>query len=123
MSEDPRPRVWVGHITLKTNNLAASDTFLQALGMRPIFKSDDVAILELRGGTHIVVEKSETESEPEAGFDLMVEDLNQAHADYASLGLVPSEISRGRIHDAFTVRDPGGATITVNSNHVSDLPV
>jgi catechol 2,3-dioxygenase-like lactoylglutathione lyase family enzyme len=121
MADDPRPRVWVGHIVLNTTDLDASDAFMQALGMRPIFKNEGVAILELRGGTHIVLEKGEVSGE--ADFDLMVDDIDQAHADYAELGLSPSEISHGSIHDAFTVRDPGGATITVNSNHVSDLPV
>ena len=123
MTDESRPGVWVGHVVLKTPRLGASETFMQTLGMRPIFKNDGVAILELRGGTHIVLEQCTADVDGDAEFDLMVEDVDQAHAEYQRVGLAPSEISRGRIHDAFTVRDPGGATITINSSHVSDLPV
>jgi hypothetical protein len=37
--------------------------------------------------------------------------------------MAPSEISRGKIHDFFTVRDPSGLDLTFNSTHVSDHPV
>ena len=33
-------------------------------------------------------------------------------------GLEPSPIERGRIHSAFTMRDPDGYRVTVNSSHV-----
>ena len=120
---DDRPAVWVGHITLPTNRLQESDTFMQKLGMRPIFSNDEVAILELRGGTHIVLAKQDAAVQGDAEFDLMVEELDEIHRDYAARGLEPSEISRGDIHDSFTVRDPGGVQIVVNSTHVSDQPV
>ena len=120
---DDRPPVWVGHITLPTNRLEESETFMQKLGMRPIFRNDEVAILELRGGTHIVLAKQEAVAEGDAEFDLMVEELDEAHRDYVARGLEPSEISRGDIHDSFTVRDPGGVQIVVNSTHASDQPV
>ena len=94
-----------------------------SLGMRPIFANDSVSILELRGGTHIVLEKCAEPQDGQAAFDLMVEDIDAAHADYQRLDLGPSEITRGRIHDSFTLRDPGGCTITVNSSHVSEFPV
>lgn len=120
---DDRPPVWVGHITLPTNRLDESETFMQKIGMRPIFRGDDVAVLELRGGTHIVLMKQGEPAEGIADFDLMVEELDETHRDFAARGLEPSEISRGNIHDSFTIRDPGGMQITVNSTHVSDQPV
>jgi hypothetical protein len=51
-------------------------------------------------------------------FDLMVEDVDATHADWAARGLDPTPIERGRIHAAFTMRDPDGYRVTVNSSHV-----
>ena len=53
----------------------------------------------------------------------MVEDLAATHRHFAELGIAPSEVSSGDIHDSFTLRDPSGYDVTVNSSHVSDLPV
>ena len=120
---DPRPPVWVGHISLTTDRLAESNDFMVVLGMRPIVKGKDFAVLELRAGPHLVLmEKPEIEPGV-APFDLMVEDLDATHARLAELGLSPSEVTEGRIHRSFTVRDPSGHVITFNSSHVSDQPV
>ncbi len=101
MSIDQRPPVAVGHVRLPATDIATAESWLQSVGLRPIFADDDLAVLELRGGTHIVVRK--TEQTPMAGsaapFDLMVDDIEAARRDYAAKGLGPSEISRGRIHE------------------------
>ena len=120
---DRRPPVWVGHVLMKTSNIAESNKFMIALGMRPITDGDGFAVLELRGGTHLVLLPAEEELSGSAPFDLMVEDLDETHTDLASRGLSPSEISRGDIHDSFTIRDPSGLDVTFNSTHVSDQPV
>ena len=120
---DARPPVWVGHIQLTTDRLAESHDFMVALGMRPIVKGDGFAVLELRAGTHLVLlEKPEVEPGA-APFDLMVEDLDATRTRLSALELFPSEITGGRIHRSFTVRDPSGQEITFNSSHVSDEPV
>ena len=120
---DPRPPVWVGHISLTTDRLERSREFMIQLGMRPIAQGDDFAVLELRAGTHLVLFRRD-EIEPKAApFDLMVEDLDATHARLAGLGLEPSEIRGGKIHRSFDVHDPSGHTITFNSSHVSDQPV
>lgn len=120
---DERPPVWVGHVALRTQVLDDTETFMEQIGMRKVFRGDDVAILELRGGIHIALIR-DAEAEPaQAGFDLMVEDLDAVHADYADLGLPVSDIERGNIHDSFVVTEPGGSTIVVNSSHVTDQPV
>ena len=46
-----------------------------------------------------------------------------SHKEFEKLGLSPSTIEDGRIHRSFTISDPSGYEITVNSTHVSDLPV
>lgn len=120
---DSRPPVWVGHVSMATANLPESQTFMERLGMRPMFRNESVAIFELRGGTHLVLVADENARAGDAPFDLMVEDLDATHADLAERGLSPSPIEQGRIHNSFTVTEPGGGRITVNSTHVSSLPV
>ena len=118
-----RPPVWVGHIALGTDELAASHDFMVKLGMRSIVVQEDVAVLELRGGTHLVLLPADGRGGTPAGFDLMVEDLDATHAGLSKLGLSPSQIERGTIHDSFVIHEPGGHPITFNSTHVSDQPV
>jgi hypothetical protein len=122
---DQRPPVAVGHVRLPCADVAAAARWLETAGLRPIVTMDGLAVLELRGGTHVVVRK--TELPPALGtpapFDLMVDDIDAAHRDYAEKGLSPSEISRGRIHDSFELPGPGGWTFTVNSSHASGKPV
>lgn len=122
---DQRPPVAVGHVRLPASNVAASARWLESVGLRPIFQDIDLAVLEFRGGTHVVVRKPD---EPlvagrTAPFDLMVDDIEAARRDYAAKGLAPSEISRGRIHDSFHLVGPDGYDFTVTSSHAGGRPV
>jgi catechol 2,3-dioxygenase-like lactoylglutathione lyase family enzyme len=122
-SADERPPVWIGHVAMHTSKVAASSKFMQLIGMRLVAGGDEFAVLEMRGGTHLVL-TSDTESRLVKGsFDLMVEDLDASHARFAGLGLEPGAIERGQIHDCFELREPGGSLITFNSSHVGDLPI
>lgn len=121
-TSDLRPAVWVGHVTMQTSDIAASNRFMVDLGMRAIVDGEGFAVLELRGGTHLVLLGVEGPLSGSAPFDLMVEDLDATHRDFAKRGLAPSAISRGNIHDSFTIRDPSGLDIQFNSTHVSDQP-
>lgn len=115
-----RPPVWVGHLTVGVTDLARSTAFWTGLGMRAVEQNPEVTVLELRGGTHLVLYPAEVApvAGTEVGFDLMVEDLAATHAAWDAAGLAPSPISHGRIHDWFTVADPDGWVLTVNSSHV-----
>ena len=113
-----RPPVWIGHAVLQVGDLERSADFWRDLGMREIDRGDQVAILELRGGTHLVLVPGTRTEDAETPFDLMVDDLDATHAQYRERGLDPSPIEQGRIHAAFTVRDPDGHLVTVNSSHV-----
>jgi hypothetical protein len=86
---------------------------------------EELAVLELRGGTHVVVRRAEPPPAPGAGapFDLMVDDIDASHRIYAGLGLSPSPVRRGRIHDSFELAGPDGWTFTINSSHASGEPV
>jgi catechol 2,3-dioxygenase-like lactoylglutathione lyase family enzyme len=121
---DQRPPVAVGHVRLPCSDVAAAARWLETVGLRPIVQMDDLAVLEVRGGTHVVVRKTEPPTPgATAPFDLMVDDIDATHRDYAEKGLSPSSISRGRIHDSFTVAGPSGWLFTVNSSHASGKPV
>jgi len=116
---DQRPPVAVGHVRLPVTDVAVAERWLESVGLRPIFADASLAVLELRGGTHVVVRKAEQlpTSGSAAPFDLMVDDIEATRSDYAAKGLGPSEISRGRIHDSFHLSGPDGYDFTVNSSH------
>jgi catechol 2,3-dioxygenase-like lactoylglutathione lyase family enzyme len=114
---DDRPPVWVGHVRLSVSDLDRSADFWREIGMREIERNADVAVLELRGGTHLVLLPG-TPAADEAPFDVMVDDLAATHAQWEALGLDPSPITHGSIHSSFTVRDPDGYRVTVDSSHV-----
>jgi hypothetical protein len=121
---DPRPPVAVGHVHLLVRDVGAAARWLETVGLRPIVTRDELAVLELRGGTHVVVRAAEPPAPGSpAPFDLMVDDIDAAHRDYAAKGLSPSPIRRGRIHDSFELAGPDGWTFTINSSHASDQPV
>ena len=122
---DERPPVWIGHMFLAATDVEKTATFMRKIGMRDIFQSDSIVVLELRGGTHLLLQPTADAIAPgtKAPFDLMVDEIDASHAEFEKLGLSPSTIEDGRIHRSFTISDPSGYEITVNSTHVSNLPV
>lgn len=121
--DDKRPPVWVGHVAMHSERVGQTSEFMQTIGMRLVAGEDDFAVLEMRGGTHLVVTKDPDSSLIRGRFDLMVDDLDATHAHFKSLGLEPGAIERGNIHDCFEVTEPGGQVILFNSSHVGNLPV
>jgi len=122
---DERPPVAVGHVRILVGDVGDAAHWLETVGLRPIVTMEDLAVLELRGGTHVVVRKAAEPPAPgtPAPFDLMVDDIDTARRDYTEKGLQPSAISRGRIHDSFTVPGPAGLVFTINSSHASGKPI
>ena len=49
------PAAALGHFVLKVNDTNISYEFYTKLGLRPVGLLPDVAIIELRGGTHILL--------------------------------------------------------------------
>ena len=116
---DDRPRVWTGHLgPVPVPDLDAGVDFYLALGCRSVHRQENMAIFELRGGTHLIVDVGDPQPGQPSPFDLMVDDLDAAHADYAAAGIEPTEIVDGQIHRTFTVDDPGGRVIRVYDSHV-----
>lgn len=112
--------MWIGHAVHRVTDLERSAEFWREVGLREVGRDESVVVLELRGGTHLILlpgDAPETDDE-DAPFDLMVDDLEATHEQWHTRGLDPSPIERGRIHDAFSVRDPDGYKVTVSNSHV-----
>ena len=124
-SDDARPPVAVGHVRMDVNDLHSACDLLERLGLRPVNRHDTFAVLELRGGTHLIVRAGEHEIEPGrmAPIDLMVDDVAETHARYRGMGLDPSEITSGSIHSSFTIPFTDGYRLKITSSHTSGRPV
>jgi predicted dinucleotide-binding enzyme len=122
---DQRPPVAIGHVSLNATDIGAASHWLATVGLRPLVSSTDLAVLELRGGTHLVVVQAEQPPDPRtvAPFDLMFDDVDATHRIFAERGLSPSPIRRGRIHDSFELIGPDGWVFTINSSHASGHPI
>jgi catechol 2,3-dioxygenase-like lactoylglutathione lyase family enzyme len=112
-----RPPVWIGHAVLTVGEVDRSAAFFRQVGMREVERNNHVAVMELRGGTPLVLVPGAVKA-GDAPFDLMVEDLNATHQQFVEEGLDPSPISHDRIHDSFVVSDPDGHGVTFSSSHV-----
>ena len=122
---DDRPPVAIGHVSLLVNKVAESTKYFVKLGLRSIHESETFTVLELRGGTHLVLRPAEGQIAPgsKAPFDLMVDDINDSRMQYDDAGMEPSAIEEGKIHNWFTLVDPSGYEITVTSSHAGGRAV
>lgn len=122
---DPRPPVAVGHVSIAVRDVAAAARWFAALGLREIAAGAGYAVLELRGGTHLVVERAARRIRPgrEAPFDLMYDDIDAAFRRCRRLGFKTSRVRAGAIHRSFTIAGPEGYRVTVNSSHAGKRPV
>jgi 8-hydroxy-5-deazaflavin:NADPH oxidoreductase len=122
---DRRPPVAIGHVTLNVTDIGTASRWLATVGLRPLASSSDLAVFELRGGTHLAVLQAEQPPEPRTGapFDLMFDDVDATHRIFEERGLSPSPIRRGRIHNSFEIIGPDGWVFTINSSHASGQPI
>lgn len=121
---DQRPAVWIGHVVLETSRLDDTEEFMRTIGMRPLVKRAEFAVLEMRGGTHLVLIAKADAIIGDATFDLMVEDIQATHQHFAELGFVPTPLEHvPPDHQRFYVNEPAGNRIAFFSNHVSGKPV
>ena len=119
-----RPQAAIGHMWLKVSDISRAAQYFVSLGLRPVHQQE-IAILELRGGTHLVLGPSD-ESIPagtRAPFDLMVDDIVATPEQYERLGLRPSPLERGSIHRSFSLNGPDDYIITVTSSHTGGRAV
>jgi catechol 2,3-dioxygenase-like lactoylglutathione lyase family enzyme len=125
MKKDKRPGIWIGHIFRKVKDVRKATDFYTKLDMRPLWKGAGMAILELRGGTHLLLFKDSPKNKwvTQQGFDLMVEDVRAFHVRLKKGKLKVSPLKKDRYHLCFYVTDPDGERILVSSDHTDERPV
>lgn len=111
---DQRPRFGIGHIAFPATDVSELVDFYTTIGMRLVVNMGRAAILELRGGTHLILQQS---SDANGTLDLIVDDIDDTRATLEAAGGNPGSITRGHPHDRFTATDPQGNTLLINSNH------
>ena len=132
------PELAVAHLVFKVADLESSCQFYSNLGLPPFYIEEKVAIIELRGGTHLVllsvdepagedVVKSVTgqfHKRFSEQFDLMIEgksldELKQYRSELISRGIAAGEIPGEAVfgHHLFCIKDPDGNGITIYTNH------
>lgn len=111
---DPRPRFGIGHIAITVSDVEALTDFYTAIGLRLVVNMGRAAILELRGGTHLIVQSGTPQR---TTLDFIVDDIDDTRRVLQAAGADPSVITRGNPHDRFNATDPEGNILVVNSNH------
>lgn len=116
---DNRPPVAIGHVRIETHAVPDTIEFFKALGLRDIFRNDHFGVLELRGGTHLIVSQREkpVRKGSAAPFDIMVDDIEDAHRKYSRKKFEPTEITSGSIHSSFFIKSPSGHKLKITSSH------
>jgi catechol-2,3-dioxygenase len=128
----------VAHLVLKVADLNNSCQFYSNLGIPPFAVEEKVAIIELRGGTHLLL----LEVDPLAGegvaqsltgqfhqrfseqFDLMIKGKGLNELKKYRLELIIRGIAAGEIpdetffgHHLFCIKDPDGNGVTIYTSH------
>lgn len=133
------PDFAVGHLSLTVGDVAACHRFYADLGLRTFGKGETMAILELRGGTHLLLfQRGAPDSDVESPFDgaransvdLMIagrsrEELEAVRNRLVEHGHAPDPIADRQFfgHFVFKAKDPDGNAVTVSTSHASNLPV
>ncbi|MEM8621647.1 MAG: VOC family protein [Actinomycetota bacterium] len=116
-----KPGIWIGHVAIVADDMQASYEFYLGLGLRSVVLNERIGVLELAGGTHLVLvpRGSSAGSVIVASVDLMVDDVDGAHEAWS--GHQPSEIRQGGVHRTFHFNDPAGNDIAVHDSHVTGV--
>lgn len=122
---DRRPPVAIGHVEHHVADVRKAVQWYQSLGVRLVFRQRDFAVMEVRGGTHLIFAGSKRKIRPrtEAPFDFVVDDVDAMREECAAKGMKPGPMKRGSIHDWFELTDPSGYRLTILSSHASGRPV
>ena len=134
------PELAVAHLVFKVANLKSSCQFYSNLGLPPFFTEEKIAIIELRGGTHLVLVSVDEPAGKDVAesvtgqfhkrfseqFDLMIEgkkldDLKKYRSELISRGIAAGEIPDEAVfgHHLFCVKDPDGNGITIYTSHAN----
>ena len=121
------PPVAVGHVILRVSDVGESERFYLSLGLRPIESRPFMAILEMRGGTHLMLFKARRKPSRGAApaFDFMVDDVRAFRTSLKKAGIRGTGLGYDRVsgHHAFRITDPDGHVLSVYSSHTGGRPV
>ena len=142
--DDNLPAAAFGHFIMKVSDINISYQFYTDMGLRPCGIFPDMAIIELRGGSHILFFSKNGElpfsltssqlGQRSAFFserlDLMIDGKSKSELEvYRTTlkenGLAVDAIAQDQLfgHYYFQLADPDGNGITVYTSHVGELPV
>jgi catechol-2,3-dioxygenase len=128
----------VGHLVFKVADLKSSCQFYSNLGLPPFAIDQEIAIIELRGGTHLIllaVDELAGEGLAESvtgqfhkrlseQFDLMIKgkglnELKKYRSELISRGIAAGEIPDETFfgHHLFCIKEPDGNGITIYTSH------
>jgi len=108
----------VGRGALCVSDVSRATAFYGALGSRPVVQSPGLAVLELRGGTHLVLfeAKDDHPRGPVRSFGLLVGDALTFRAEMARRGVVVGPAwDDGSSRRGFEMTDPDGHVVSVTS--------
>ena len=112
-----RPAVAIGHIgPLTVSSIPDAVAFYAGLGMRVVMSRARMAILELRGGTHLILRQGKSSTD-RAPFDLMVDDVDAVRQDLVAAGVPLGPVRTGGVHRTFELTDPDGHRVAITSSH------
>ena len=130
----------VAHLVFKVADLKLSCQFYSNLGIPPFAIDGNAAIVELRGGTHLLLLEvdqlaGEGLAESVTGqfherfseqFDLMIKgkglnELKQYRSELINRGIAAGEIPAETFfgHHLFCIKDPDGNGITIYTSHAT----
>ena len=134
--EDSLPAAALGHFVMKVQNIETSRQFYAGLGLRALDTFPGLAIVELRGGTHLLLFQKDDEQSstlqnshvgqrPELGsekLDLMIAGHTKTELELYRTGLIdkgyaPSAIAERALygHHYFTIQDPPSSSSSAAS--------
>ncbi|MDK4701281.1 VOC family protein [Rhizobium sp. CNPSo 4062] len=142
--ENHLPAAALGHFVMKVENIGASYQFYIGLGLRPFGTFPGLAVVEMRGGTHLLLfqkdddqvstlQNSHNGQRPDFSgekIDLMIAghakaDLEHYRVSLIDKGYSPSTIADSELygHHYFSLQDPDGNGISFYTSHSGDEPV
>jgi catechol-2,3-dioxygenase len=133
------PELAVAHLVFKAADLKSSCQFYSNLGLPPFAIDEKFAIVELSGGTHLVLLSVDELAGKDVAesltgqfherlserFDLMIKgkglnELKKYRSELISRGIAAGEIPDETFlgHHLFCIKDPDGNGITIYTSHV-----
>jgi len=114
------PSIAIGHFSLRVTDLDRSAEFYLSIGMRETHpRMANMAILDLRGGTHLLLFRARRKPRPSRlPFDFLVPDVDALQRSLRERGFEAGPMMKDSFsdHRSFTCPDPDGHGLTFTSD-------